>query len=290
MAQQEIVDTLSMEWENGLSVLESMEPAFRDNLGPRDDVVAMYAKYNQKTLRIDPETTRRIDLIRLAPGYGDLTHAYHDSVEECLVLSGGCRLYGEDVFKNGDYFWRPPGWVHSAATEEGMLAVLSLQGKSPEDGSGPTTRNIRPAEDLGTNALAGHPYADDPPRGRVLRLSTDEMPWTSGGEYARGQLPLDGYDIERTSVKVLSANPKTGAQTLIMRLEPGYWQRGPGRRVSALEFYVISGALDIEGRTVGAGCYVYREGEAVLPGMSSVNGATLYMKVDGWMGYTPTQE
>ena len=55
MAQQEIVDTLSMEWENGLSVLESMEPAFRDNLGPRDDVVAMYAKYNQKTLRIDPK-------------------------------------------------------------------------------------------------------------------------------------------------------------------------------------------------------------------------------------------
>ena len=116
------------------------------------------------------------------------------------------------------------------------------------------------------------------------------MSWTPGGDYARGQLSLDGYDIERTSVKVLSANPKTGAQTLIMRLEPGYGQSGPGQRLSTLEFYVISGALDIDGEAVGAGCYVFREGEAVLPGMSSANGATLYMKVDGWMGYTPAGE
>ncbi len=92
MSELVIVDTESLKWDNGLDVIKTMAPEFRDNLGPADAVAKAYVKFNQKTLRIDPKTTRRGDLIRLEPGYSDVTHAYHDSVEECLVLEGDCFL------------------------------------------------------------------------------------------------------------------------------------------------------------------------------------------------------
>ena len=110
MPQLSIVDTQAVEWENGLSVYENMAPAWREHLGPKDKVMEMLAMYNQKTLRIDPVTTRRCDLIWLAPGYIDVTHAYHGSVEECFLLEGGIKLNGEGSFEADDYFWRPPGW------------------------------------------------------------------------------------------------------------------------------------------------------------------------------------
>ena len=285
MPQLSIVDTQAVEWENGLSVYENMAPAWREHLGPKDKVMEMLAKYNQKTLRIDPVTTRRCDLIWLAPGYIDVTHAYHGSVEECFLLEGGIKLNGEGSFEADDYFWRPPGWVHSAEAPEGALAVLSLEGTSPGDGSGAASRHIRPAEELGSNALLTGSPADVPPRGRVLHLRTGTLAWLTGEQYARGQRALDGFDIEHIAVKPLSVNQKTGAQSVLLRLGPGYRQQDPGRHTASLEFYVVSGALAIGDTPVNAGAYVFREGQSVQPPMSSDQGATLFMKVDGWLDY-----
>ena len=97
-----------MEWENGLDGVRSFSPEFRANLGPIELVEEVYAKYHQKTLRVDPDTTRRMDLISLAGGYRDVTNAYHDSVEECLGMDGELDLDGEGHFRAGDYFWRAP--------------------------------------------------------------------------------------------------------------------------------------------------------------------------------------
>ena len=79
----DVVRTRQAGWENGRAVIARMEPAWRESLGPADTLDEAYAKYNQKALVVDPETSFRGDLVRIDAGYADLTDAYHDSVEEC---------------------------------------------------------------------------------------------------------------------------------------------------------------------------------------------------------------
>ncbi len=86
-----IIDSAALAWENGLDYLATLTPAFRDNLGPADLVEENFAKYGQKNLFLDRETTRRLDLVQLEPGYRDLAHCCHDSVEEGFVMAGEVR-------------------------------------------------------------------------------------------------------------------------------------------------------------------------------------------------------
>jgi len=282
------VDTNAVAWENGLSVLRAMAPEFRANLGPEDQVEQLYAKYNQKTLRIDVPTSRRIDLIRIDAGYRDLTNAYHDSVEECLVLEGELDLDGEGHFEAGDYFWRPPGFVHAADTPNGFTALLSLQGDNIDEGSGPTSRRIRPDAEAGANAL----FPTDPdramgPRGWVRRLPTSLVAWQPGPVYARREGICQGFDLDRVNFKPLSKNPWTGSQTTLVELQPGYHQIGDGRFSAALEFFVIEGACEIGGEGYGTGVYGYVPADSVQPPLTSSQGATLFVKVDGWLERLP---
>jgi ChrR Cupin-like domain len=282
------LDTAAMEWENGLDVVKHMNPEFGRNLGPPDEVAKVYVKYKQKTLRIDPETTQRLDFIHLDPGYADLTDAYHDSVEECLFLSGECDLSGEGHFVAGDYFWRPPGWVHSARTPSGFTALLMLEGISEGDGSGPVSRRIRPAEEAGTNAITKDRDRAIGPRGWVRCLHTDLVAWQPGPAYARGQGQLDDFDLEHASFKVLSANPTTGAQSLLVRVQRGYRQKAPGRHSSAVEFFVLDGSLQMGGRELEQGSYVYRPERSAEPPVESEHGARLFMKVKGRLDFERT--
>ena len=75
-----------------------------------------------RSLWLDPATSRRIDHVRTEPGYRDLCEAYHDSVEEALFLGGDATLVAEGDFQAGDYFWRPPGWVHAARSARASSA------------------------------------------------------------------------------------------------------------------------------------------------------------------------
>lgn len=285
MGERVRVDTAAAAWENGLDVVRAMAPEFRANLGPQDRIPEVYVKYHQKTLRVDPNTRRRLDLIRLDPGYRDLTNAYHDSVEECFVLGGSFSLDGEGHFTAGDYFWRPPGWVHAAETPEGFLALLSLQGLDPAEGSGEVSRRIRPDSEAGSNAL--HAAGDDAamgPRGWVRCQHTSLLAWQPGPVFARDQEPLEGFDLDRAAFRVLSRNPWTGAQSLLVRLDPGYAQEGAGLFTAAVEFYVVTGSCLLGGEALDEGSYLYSPSRTVEPALSSQAGATLFLKADGRLG------
>ena len=281
---RQFVDTSRMLWTDGLDVVREMAPAFREQLGPEDLVEDAFARYHQKTLFHDLESKRRLDLIQIDSGFRDLTNAYHDSVEECLVLGGSLTLDGEGAFETGDYFWRPPGFVHAAASDTGFVALLGLQGEDPGEASRATSRNIRPDEEAGTNAL--HPQDLETavgPRGWVRRLQTGHVPWLAGPIYARTQQALDGMNLERMEVKTLSHNSWTGGQTLLVRLMPGYEQTGAGSHHSSWEHYVLEGEGRLGDEIHATGCYLFRPAGRVEPPLVSEAGALLFVKLGGWL-------
>lgn len=279
-----IVDTTTMPWQNGIDAINSMPPEWRNNLGPADKLAECYSKYDQKSLRLDADTTRRLDLVRLAPGYADLTDAYHDSVEECFCLEGSCWLSGEGTIAREGYFWRPPGWIHGAVSEQGFTALLGLQGISDE--SGLVTRRIRPRSEAGTNALFPHdPERAVGKRGWVRMLDSRTVVWQPGRVYARAEEPLIGFDLDHVEVKVLSKNPFSGAQTLLLRLAPGYQQGGPGCHTAGFECFVIRGSITSGETPLNAGAYLQRDPGATEPALASDEGALLYAKVDGWLDF-----
>jgi hypothetical protein len=282
-----IAHTPEMPWQSGLDVVRSMAPEWRDNMGPADQVERLFATYHQKTLFSDPTTTRRLDLVRLDPGYGDITCAYHDSVEECFVIDGEVDLDGEGHFGAGGYFWRPPGWVHAARTSRGMTALLMLQGDDPAEGSFATSRRIRLSSEAGTNALRP---ATDPlsvgPRGWV-RTHDQFLPWLPGPVYARTQGTVEGWDLERVDVRVLSANPFTGGQTLLLRLHAGYSETAVTTAGARIEMFVLSGAFTLGDEAMQAGSYARFDGGSHVRPMRSRTGATLFAKIDGWATRSP---
>lgn len=283
-----VVPTNGMPWENGMDVINGMVPAFRENLGPSERLEEAYTRYRQKRLWSDPVTTRRIDLIHLDPEYSDLTDAYHNSVEECFVLDGSCALTGEGVIHRHDYFWRPPGFVHSASTLEGFEALLSLEGLSTGDASGPTSRVIRPGNEAGTNRLRDQLDDAIGPRGWVRHLETNLVAWQPGPAFARAENGrLDDLDLPRMSVKVLSKNPNTGAQSLLVRLSPMYRQTARGAYTSTQQFFLIDGSVEFDGQVLETKTFVHRPGGTSTGPMSCPDGAVLFLKSDGWLDYQP---
>ncbi len=280
-----IIDSAQMEWINGLDVLPTMPPAFRDNLGPVEDLATMLTNYDVKPLLFEAETTRRIDLVHLRPGYIDLTDAYHESVEECFVLDG--EVTAEESCRTGDYFWRPPGWVHSAHSRDGFLALLMMEGVSPDDSSGFATRVIRPSEEQGTNPLVADPDGAIGPRGWVRHLRSSMVPWQSGDDFFRSEGTTDGVSLDALRVKVLSKNHHTGAQSLLVSLSPGFSQ-ARSVQPDTQYTYVISGSLSIDGTDVGPGGFFVRPGGEPFPAIESSEGAELFVKHNGWWQVTPS--
>ena len=282
----DIKHTSQLPWENGLDVVDAMTPEFRDNLGPAELIPMTYAKYRQKSLTNDPETTYRGDLIHLEAGYADLTDAYHDSVEECLVLEGDTRLTGDGDYVGGDYFWRPPGIVHSASTGEGFTALLFLEGKSEGDLSDFASRRIRPADEAGV--CVTEPDWDKAMGSRGwVRLSTGNVPWVAGADWARTQGNTALLDVERLAVKVLSHNYATGAQSIMIRLEPGYRQQGPFQLSARLGAFVVSGSFRVGDVELVTGSWIQTEAGEVQPGWVSEEGATAFVKIAGFVDATP---
>lgn len=280
-----LLSTSAMAWESGLDYLRTLAPAFRDNLGPADQVQSNFAKYRQKNLYLDPQTTRRLDLVELEAGYSDLTHCCHDSVEEGFVLSGEVVLDGEGTLQAGDYFWRPPGWVHHARTGPGVRLLLGFEGRSNE--SGPVTRHVCALERAGRNHLQGDDEAALGTRGRLCRVRSGELAWQPGQAYARGEGELQGFDLAHLSVRVLSRNVRTGQQTVLLRLAPGYQQRSAGSHSVWWQMYLLSGRVQCGAATWAAGDFVHQGAGVVLPALASTEGALIYAKVNGWLDFHP---
>lgn len=280
-----LISTSAMPWESGLDYLRTLAPAFRDNLGPAEQVQANFAKYRQKNLYLNPETTRRLDLVELEAGYSDLTHCCHDSVEEGLVLGGEVVLDGEGTLQAGDYFWRPPGWIHHAKTGPGVRLLLGFEGRSNE--SGPVTRQVCAVERAGRNHLHDDDEAALGTRGRLCRVRSTELAWQPGQAYARGEGDLQGFDLAHLAVRVLSRNARTGQQTLLLRLAPGYRQHCAGSHAVWWQMFVLAGSVQCGPQTWDAGAFVHQGAGCVLPALASPQGALIYAKVDGWLDFSP---
>lgn len=273
-----VIDSTDMDWINGLDVLPTMPKSFRENLGPAEDLETMLSKYDVKPLLFEAETTRRIDLVQLKPGYVDLTDAYHGSVEECFVLDGECAV--EEQIRRGDYFWRPPGWVHSAHSSNGMLALLMMEGVSPGDASSEATRVIRPSSEAGTNLLFDDHEAAIGPRGWVRKCSSELMVWTPGDVFAKGQGSVSGVTLDLLRAKILSKNVETGAQSLRLSLSPGFVQAVSVQSTTQYVF-VISGSLAIGDQPVRDGGFFERPGGEEFPEITAPEGAELFVKTNG---------
>lgn len=215
----------------------------------------------------------------MEPGYADSGVASHDCAEECFNIEGECDLIGEGLLLQGEYFWRPPGWIHGAASETGCRALLFLEG--PTDGGGPVTRRARPAAEAGTNPLHADMETAVGVRGWVRRLDSALLPWIPGAAFARSEGDLTGYDLGKASFKVLSKNAVSGWQTLLVRLAPGYQQTGSGSHSVTQQWFVLQGSVVLSNRRLAKGAYVYRPAGAVESALRSPQGALLSMKVDG---------
>ncbi|MFC6152120.1 cupin domain-containing protein [Nocardioides yefusunii] len=256
-----VVDTAALEWVNGADVFATMDPAFRDNIGTDEaSALALLATYHAKCLWKDESTGRRIDHIRCEAGYRDLSEAYHDSVEECLVLGGSVELTAEGWFEPGDYFWRPPGWVHSAQSPRGFEAVLMMEGTQPCEGSLHVSRVVRPDADAGQHVAVADPVG---PRGYVRRAESRHMPWRAHDD--SGTL-LGAAGLES---KVLSDNPETGTETSLVRFVAGTAatpQAGPHERFVV----IVDGEVVLDdGRRLGAGSLLRAAGGEELPAFAA---------------------
>lgn len=282
-----VTDGARMPWRNGVEVIESFAPEWRANLGSAEAVTAAYRLFNTKVFYENAETGQRFELVRCEAGYEDQTTAFHDTVEECFCLTGAVILEGEGDMGPGTYFWRPPGFVHRAVTPPGFSALLMCEGVSPEDGSGPVTRRIRDASEVGTNALETDMERAVGPRGFVRNVDSALLAWIPGTEFARGQATLEGYDLERAEFKVLSSNASTGGQSLLIRLLPGYAQAGRHMHTGAQLVYVLEGELRWNERTLGAGTFIHRPARTPEPPFASPGGALLFAKIGSWLDYIP---
>lgn len=283
----EVVRTKQMEWQNGLDVIATMEPAWRDNLGPAELVNACYAGFNQKQLTIDPVTTARGDLQRLDPGYADLTDAYHDSVEEAFFLAGDCTLSGDQVYYAGDYFWRPPGFIHAASTVEGFDVLIFVEGENEREESHAASRVIRPTELAGTNGITADLEKAVGPRGWV-RVRSQDLPWLDGHLYAKHQGDLSGFDLDHLEVKVLSHNHKKGGQSVLMRLAPGHRQTFAGHHSEKFVAFVVTGSVNVGDEVIEDYSWLELPAGEDHPALSSPDGATLFVKISGFLDFTAT--
>lgn len=276
-----VIDTESLDWISGPALLADMDPAFVANLGPKDEVADAFDHYLVKPL-LREEGGRRMDLARFTPGYRDVTACYHESAEEGFVIDGSFDLAYEGRFAAEHYFWRPPGWVHGTIkTDAGATAIFSFEAASETEQSGPVTRTVAEYDQAGENLL----LADaDPrrigPRGYVPNVAGGLAARIPGDVWIEDAATAAAFDGARFVARTLSRNVRNGGGTFLLDLAAGYAQPGPTRVTSTYHFFVVTGAVAIDGVEHGAGTWVYVPAGVELGALSSSTGATLFVKPD----------
>jgi len=252
-----------------------MEPAFRDNFGGDPvEVRALLSKYSMRSLWLDPQTSRRIDHVRAAPGYRDLSEAYHDSVEEAYFLGGVATLSAEGEFQAGDYFWRPPGWVHKAWSEAGFENILCMEGAVPSEGSGRVSRVICGDHEAGQQAR-DDADAGIGPRGYVRHRETRFEPWRT---HLDGETGLEAEPSGRLRSKVLSVNVDTGAASVLVDIPVGWESVVPA--CSRERFLITtSGAPVVDGAALTECSVVHIPAGEPGPMITCPGAATILVKV-----------
>ena len=185
----------------------------------------------RKQFSVDPATGSDTSFVRLPPGWkGPAGAHYHSSFEEALVLSGDVDLNGNDLLVSGSYLYRPGGIVHGWVdhSPSGSDIIIKM---------GTDTDLISVGE-------PEHPYEYDyqekrVPDGRphIIHLKTAEHPWQKGG--------MDG--VQR---KTLSRDEDTGAETSLIRFEPGFKEGMELAIDQTWEWVVIDGAMTLADGTL----------------------------------------
>lgn len=271
-----VVDGAQVPWVNGRDAFASMAPAFRDNLGDPARVDELLSRYWLRPLWADAASSRRIDHVRTDPGYQDLSEAFHDSVEEALFLRGSVELTAEGHLGAGDYFWRPPGWIHSAASGDGFECILMMEGEDAAEGSDRVSRVVRADDEAGRYGRPSDEHEERiGPRGYVRRLETGLLPLE---EHEDGQTRLvpDGGELLRS--RVLSRNALTRSASVLVAVPAGW--SGVVPAVDRERFLVlVEGELAVDRRAVGA-CSLVRIAPGVAgPRLGSPAGCRLLVKV-----------
>lgn len=80
--------------------------------------------------------------------------------------------------------------------------------------------------------------------------------------------------------KFLSRDPDDGACSILIRYPPGWRREGPEHIPAAEEFYVLDGALEINGRRFGPDYYGHIPARTTRTSMSAPNGAVVLTFLD----------
>jgi hypothetical protein len=104
-------------------------------------------------------------------------------------------------------------------------------------------------------------------------VHTDDLAWMPWGDERRMPFVAKGA-VGEAWVKVLSRDPKSGAETLMYRLEPG-WSAERIENAVYENLLVYEGELNVDGQTLRRYAYSYRPEGHVAASVSSPTGATI---------------
>jgi len=181
----------------------------------------------RKVLGYDPETQHITSLVDIPRGWkgGGVAH-FHHAFEEVFMVEGSVTLNGRHYWHGGDYFYRPAHVVHGhdEKSPEGALALVR------SDGPLELLLIHEPDED------DEYPLPEeDDARGHVRHVVTADVE-----SVPDPQLP------EGWTVRPLSADPVTGARTVIVDVPAGWTSQEASARDAEWEAMVIEGAIEGE--------------------------------------------
>ncbi|RVT93613.1 cupin domain-containing protein [Sphingomonas crocodyli] len=197
----------------------------------------------RRLLGLDEATGHVTSIVGIPENWrgGGVAH-YHDAVEEVFILEGSVTLDDVHYWKEGDYFYRPAHIVHGH-DEKSHIGAMAL---TRSDGVLVLNLVHEPAEPKEYPL----PESNDP-RGHVFSLPVADV--------AAG--PDAAFPAE-WGIKPLSADPVSGARTLIAEIPAG-WQGTAPVLGTDWEAFILAGSVDGT-----AGDFVpqdYTSGEADTP-------------------------
>ncbi len=214
----------------------------------------------RKVLSVDPVTTSETTFLRVSPGWhGPAGAHYHSGFEEALILSGDVDLNGNDLLVADSYLYRPGGIVHGwvDASPSGSDIIIKM---------GSATDLVSVGEREHDHEYDYKDKRVDDGRPHIVHLRTREQPWKPwpGG-------PAGAHK------KSLSLDAKTGAETLLLKLDEGFAGELSLAKDRTWEFVVVEGRMTLaDGTTFNMIDYSHRpagSGETVIA--ESPGGCTL---------------
>lgn len=216
----------------------------------------------RKRLGYDPATQHATSLVEIPKGWrgGGIAH-YHEAFEEVYMVAGSVTLDGRHYWYAGDYFYRPAFIVHGHDEQSGEGALCVIRSDGPIE--------LLLVHDPEQAVEYPMPQSRDG-RGHVFQVPTADVPAVADPAF-----PAEWR------IRSLSADPDTGARTLLADIPAG-WTGLAQPSGAAWEAMVISGAVRGGGYDYAAGDYTAGAGDTgPLDAVASNGGATVLVWLFG---------